>query len=56
MLSELKELTLSYNQLVNSVPMDILNCKQLQVLDLRNNRLSGQIPANFSSLVRLRIL
>ncbi|KAL1221181.1 Leucine-rich repeat receptor-like serine/threonine/tyrosine-protein kinase SOBIR1 [Cardamine amara subsp. amara] len=53
----LKELTLSNNQLVNSVPVDIfLRCKQLEVLDLRNNRFSGQIPGNFSSLIRLRIL
>ncbi|EOA29137.1 hypothetical protein CARUB_v10025406mg [Capsella rubella] len=56
MLSELKELTLSNNQLVNAVPVGILSCKQLEVLDLRNNRFSGQIPGNFSSLSRLRIL
>ncbi|KFK31173.1 hypothetical protein AALP_AA6G078500 [Arabis alpina] len=56
MLSELKELTLSNNQLVNSVPMDILNCKKLEVLDLGKNRFSGQVPGNFSSLARLRIL
>ncbi|XP_010469657.1 PREDICTED: leucine-rich repeat receptor-like serine/threonine/tyrosine-protein kinase SOBIR1 isoform X1 [Camelina sativa] len=55
-LSELKELTLSNNQLVNAVPVGILSCKQLEVLDLRNNRFSGQIPGNFSSLSRLRIL
>ncbi|CAA7041830.1 unnamed protein product [Microthlaspi erraticum] len=55
-LSELKELTLSNNQLVNGLPVDVLNCKKLEVLDVRNNRFSGQIPGNFSRLVRLRIL
>ncbi|CAN8315618.1 unnamed protein product [Cochlearia groenlandica] len=55
-LSELKELTLSNNQLVNGLPVDVLSCKKLEVLDVRNNRFSGQIPGNFSRLIRLRIL
>ncbi|KAG2332830.1 hypothetical protein Bca52824_004010 [Brassica carinata] len=55
-LSELKELILSNNKLVNGLPVDVLNCKKLEVLDVRNNRFSGQIPGNFSRLIRLRIL
>lgn len=55
-LSELKELILSNNKLVNGLPVDVLSCKKLEVLDVRNNRFSGQIPGNFSRLVRLRIL
>ncbi|KAF8096053.1 hypothetical protein N665_0318s0006 [Sinapis alba] len=55
-LSELKELTLSNNKLVNGLPVDVLNCKKLEVLDVRNNKFSGQIPGNFSRLIRLRIL
>ncbi|RID69542.1 hypothetical protein BRARA_C01630 [Brassica rapa] len=55
-LSELKELTLSNNKLVNGLPVDVLNCKKLEVLDVRNNRFSGQVPGNFSRLIRLRIL
>ncbi|CAF2122446.1 leucine-rich repeat receptor-like serine/threonine/tyrosine-protein kinase SOBIR1 [Brassica rapa] len=55
-LTELKELTLSNNKLVNGLPVDVLNCKKLEVLDVRNNRFSGQVPGNFSRLIRLRIL
>ncbi|CAN7137441.1 hypothetical protein HID58_015893 [Brassica napus] len=52
-LSELKELTLSNNKLVGGVPLDVLNCKKLEVLDIE---FSGQIPGNFSGFIRLRIL
>ncbi|CAN6977238.1 unnamed protein product [Brassica oleracea var. botrytis] len=55
-LSELKELILSNNKLVNGLPVDVLSCKKLEVLDVRNNKFSGQIPGNFSRLIRLRIL
>ncbi|KAF9603029.1 hypothetical protein IFM89_033754 [Coptis chinensis] len=54
--SELKQLTLSNNQLVDSIPQQIVDLKKLQVLNLRNNRLSGQIPPGFSSLVSLKTL
>ncbi|XP_013734109.1 leucine-rich repeat receptor-like serine/threonine/tyrosine-protein kinase SOBIR1 [Brassica napus] len=55
-LTELKELILSNNKLVNGLPVDVLSCKKLEVLDVRNNRFSGQVPGNFSRLIRLRIL
>ncbi|CAN7115357.1 unnamed protein product [Brassica rapa subsp. narinosa] len=55
-LSELKELILSNNKLVNGLPVDVLSCKKLEVLDVRNNGFSGQVPGNFSRLIRLRIL
>ncbi|KAJ6748492.1 LEUCINE-RICH REPEAT RECEPTOR-LIKE KINASE [Salix purpurea] len=55
-LSELKELSLTNNQLVDQVPAQIVKCKKLEILDLANNQLSGEIPSELSSLVRLRVL
>ncbi|KAH0889348.1 hypothetical protein HID58_051777 [Brassica napus] len=43
-LSELKELILSNNKLVNGLPVDVLSCKKLEVLDVRNNKFSGPVP------------
>ncbi|KAJ0679919.1 putative transferase, protein kinase RLK-Pelle-LRR-XI-2 family [Helianthus annuus] len=55
-LSELKELSLPNNHLVNQIPFEITNCRKLEVLNLQNNRFSGKVPGGLSSLVRLRIL
>ncbi|KAL8256892.1 hypothetical protein R6Q59_028933 [Mikania micrantha] len=55
-LSELKELSLHDNHLVNQIPPQIIGCRKLEVLNLRSNRFSGEVPAGLSSLVRLRIL
>ncbi|XWS51328.1 hypothetical protein CRYUN_Cryun12cG0167700 [Craigia yunnanensis] len=55
-LSELKELSVSRNNIVDQVPPEIVDCKKLEVLDLQNNMFSGDIPSNLSSLVRLRVL
>ncbi|KAJ6418165.1 hypothetical protein OIU84_001536 [Salix udensis] len=55
-LSELKELSLTNNQLVDQVPAQIVKCKKLEILELANNQLSGEIPSELSSLVRLRVL
>lgn len=55
-LSELKELTLSNNKLVDQLPSQILDCTKLEILNLRNNRFSGKIPSELSSLVCLRVL
>lgn len=55
-LSELKELSLSGNNLVDQIPAEIVDCRKLEVLNLGNNKFSGQIPANLSSLIRLRVL
>ncbi|KAJ6761413.1 PROMASTIGOTE SURFACE ANTIGEN PROTEIN PSA [Salix koriyanagi] len=43
-LSELKELSLTNNQLVDQVPAQIVKCKKLEILDLANNQLSGTSP------------
>ncbi|XVE54574.1 hypothetical protein DITRI_Ditri03aG0092400 [Diplodiscus trichospermus] len=55
-LSELKELSVSHNNIVDPLPPEIVDCKKLEVLDLQNNMFSGDIPSNLSSLVRLRVL
>ncbi|KAI3765915.1 hypothetical protein L2E82_15961 [Cichorium intybus] len=55
-LSELKELSVPNNHLVEQIPNQITDCRKLEVLDLHNNRLSGKVPAGLSSLVRLRVL
>ncbi|KAL6177554.1 hypothetical protein ACLB2K_049080 [Fragaria x ananassa] len=55
-LTELKELSLSDNSLVERVPPQIVDCKKLEILDLGNNQFSGEVPSQLSSLIRLRIL
>ncbi|KAK4438448.1 Leucine-rich repeat receptor-like serine/threonine/tyrosine-protein kinase SOBIR1, partial [Sesamum alatum] len=55
-LSELKELSLPNNQLVDQIPAQIVDCQKLEVLNLGNNRFSGKIPPGLSSLIRLRVL
>ena len=30
-----------------SIPIDLADCATLEMLDLNNNQLSGEIPANF---------
>ncbi|KAJ8559836.1 hypothetical protein K7X08_003894 [Anisodus acutangulus] len=55
-LSELKELSLSDNQLFNQIPVQIFNCWKLEILDLQKNRFSGKVPSELSSLIRLRVV
>lgn len=55
-LSELKELSLSENQLVDRVPSQIVDCRKLEILSLQKNKFSGDIPSELSSLIRLRVL
>ncbi|KAJ8752046.1 hypothetical protein K2173_001072 [Erythroxylum novogranatense] len=55
-LSELKELSLTDNQLVDRVPPQIVNCKKLEVLELGKNQFSGDVPPELSLFVRLRVL
>ncbi|GMN56873.1 hypothetical protein TIFTF001_025992 [Ficus carica] len=55
-LTELKELSLSGNNLVDQIPAVIVDCRKLEILNLGNNKFSGEVPANLSSLIRLRVL
>lgn len=55
-LSELKELSVPNNQLVDQVPSQIVDCRKLEILNLQGNQFSGEIPSELSSLIRLRVL
>lgn len=55
-LTELKELTVSNNHLVDQVPPQIVDCRKLEILDLQNNQFSGKVPSGLSSLIRLRVI
>ncbi|KAA0057804.1 leucine-rich repeat receptor-like serine/threonine/tyrosine-protein kinase SOBIR1 [Cucumis melo var. makuwa] len=55
-LTELKELTVSNNHLVDQVPSQIVDCRKLEILDLQINQFSGKVPSGLSSLIRLRVI
>ncbi|XP_027332123.1 leucine-rich repeat receptor-like serine/threonine/tyrosine-protein kinase SOBIR1 [Abrus precatorius] len=55
-LTELKELSLPNNKLVDRIPPQIVDCRKLEILDLGNNLFSGEVPSELSSLTRLRVL
>ncbi|XP_045804303.1 leucine-rich repeat receptor-like serine/threonine/tyrosine-protein kinase SOBIR1 [Trifolium pratense] len=55
-LSELKELSLSNNKLVDRIPPSIVDCRKLEILNLANNLFSGEVPSELPSLIRLRFL
>ncbi|KAA0047064.1 putative LRR receptor-like protein kinase [Cucumis melo var. makuwa] len=48
---------LSNNSLKGSFPVDVLECKQIEVLDLSRNELDGEVPFRiFSDLTNLTVL
>jgi hypothetical protein len=48
---------LSYNSIKGSFPVDVLQCTQIQALDLNHNGLSGDVPIHsFSPLTNLTLL
>ncbi|KAM7273989.1 hypothetical protein ACFE04_028653 [Oxalis oulophora] len=55
-LSELREISLADNNLVDQLPAQIVDCKKLEILDLGNNKFSGDVPYQLSTLIRLRFL
>ncbi|OAY47871.1 leucine-rich repeat receptor-like serine/threonine/tyrosine-protein kinase SOBIR1 [Manihot esculenta] len=55
-LSELKELSLPKNQLVDQFPSQIVDCEKLEIIDLGNNQFSGEIPSELSNILHLRVL
>ncbi|GAU40414.1 hypothetical protein TSUD_136610 [Trifolium subterraneum] len=55
-LTELKELSLSNNKLVDRIPPSIVDCRKLELLNLANNLFSGEVPSELPSLIRLRFL
>ncbi|KAD6118903.1 hypothetical protein E3N88_10174 [Mikania micrantha] len=55
-LSELKELSLPNNQLIDRIPPEIAICRKIEVINLSKNKLSGEVPTELSYLLRLQIL
>ncbi|CAI8597579.1 unnamed protein product [Vicia faba] len=55
-LTDLKELSLPNNKLVDRIPSSIVDCRKLEILNVADNFFSGEVPSEFSSLVRLRFL
>ncbi|GFP88428.1 leucine-rich repeat receptor-like serine/threonine/tyrosine-protein kinase sobir1 [Phtheirospermum japonicum] len=55
-LSELKELSLPNNHLVDQIPPQIVDLHKLETLNLARNRFSGEIPSGLSWLIHLRVL
>ncbi|KAK7271415.1 hypothetical protein RJT34_27289 [Clitoria ternatea] len=49
-LSGLKYLNVAFNNITGRVPVNLVNCTQLAVLDLSSNRFSGNVPSAFCPL------
>jgi Leucine-rich repeat (LRR) protein/uncharacterized membrane protein YgcG len=54
--SKLKEVSLSYNYFIGSIPSSFFSLTSLQALILNNNQLTGEISNAFSSLSTLSLL
>ncbi|WJX20888.1 Leucine-rich repeat receptor-like serine threonine tyrosine-protein kinase [Trifolium repens] len=54
--TELKQLSLSNNKLVDRIPPSIVDCRKLEILNLANNLFSGEVPSELPSLIHLRFL
>ncbi|KAL3624065.1 hypothetical protein CASFOL_032881 [Castilleja foliolosa] len=55
-LSELKILSLPFNELSGEIPVEIWGMEKLEVLDLEGNLFSGLLPNQFSGLSNLKVL
>lgn len=55
-LSELRVLSLPFNELSGEIPEDIWGLDKLEVLDLEGNLLTGSLPLQFKGLRNLRVL
>ncbi|KAF5745753.1 hypothetical protein HS088_TW07G01346 [Tripterygium wilfordii] len=55
-LTELRVLSLPYNELSGEIPLEIWGLKKLELLDLEGNLLSGKFPKEFVGLRKLRVL
>ncbi|KAH6791223.1 receptor-like protein kinase 2 [Perilla frutescens var. frutescens] len=55
-LTELKILSLPFNELIGEIPLEIWGMEKLEVLDLEGNLISGSVPSQFSGLRNLKVL
>ncbi|KAK4366639.1 hypothetical protein RND71_014519 [Anisodus tanguticus] len=55
-LTELKVLSLPFNELSGEIPLGIWGMENLEVLDLEGNLISGYLPYEFKGLRKLRVL
>ncbi|XP_071701647.1 LRR receptor-like serine/threonine-protein kinase RPK2 [Rutidosis leptorrhynchoides] len=55
-LSELRVLSLPFNDLSGEIPGDIWGLKKLEVIDLEGNLISGNLSVDFSGLKNLRVV
>ncbi|KAK6128614.1 hypothetical protein DH2020_037642 [Rehmannia glutinosa] len=55
-LSELRILSLPFNELSGEIPAEIWGMEKLEVLDLEGNLISGSLPSQFSGLKNLKVL
>lgn len=55
-LTELRILSLPFNELSGEIPGEIWGMEKLEVLDLEGNLISGSLPLRFGGLTNLRVL
>ncbi|CAN1314129.1 LRR receptor-like serine/threonine-protein kinase RPK2 [Linum perenne] len=55
-LSEIRVLSLPFNELGGDLPVEIWGLKELEVLDLEGNTFTGELPGGFSGLRKLKVL
>ncbi|XP_061990860.1 LRR receptor-like serine/threonine-protein kinase RPK2 [Rosa rugosa] len=55
-LTELRVLSLPFNELSGEIPKEVWGLEKLEVLDLEGNLLEGKLPSWFSGLRKLRVL
>ncbi|KAL3844598.1 hypothetical protein ACJIZ3_002001 [Penstemon smallii] len=55
-LSELKILSLPFNELSGEIPLQIWEMEKLEVLDVEGNMISGSLPSQFNGLKNLKVL
>nr|GMC59470.1 LRR receptor-like serine/threonine-protein kinase RPK2 [Ipomoea batatas] len=55
-LTELRILSLPFNELIGEIPVGIWGMEKLEVLDLEGNMISGSLPSEIKGLRNLRVL
>lgn len=55
-LTELRVLSLPFNELRGEIPLGIWDMEKLEVLDLEGNLITGSLPLEFKGLRKLRVL